>query len=218
MATSDATDRREERLAFLTTERARTSPRSFRVWHQGNPRYAVTSVADPPQAEGRYHRPGGLATWYGSRTERGAWAELFRHFLDDGVSPFEVRRRVGRVDAQVVTLDLTSKRILDGLDVSVDELIADDLTVCQDLAELAIEAGFEAIHGPAAPLERERTLAVFGTAITSNLTDVLDKGIRRAPIRMYDVLRAIRLPADRAGTIGRFFDNLAIEWQLRRRR
>lgn len=54
------------------------------------------------------------------------------------------------------------------------------------LAELAIEAGFEAIHGPAAPLERERTLAVFGTAIKSNLTNVLDKGVRRAPIRMYD--------------------------------
>jgi hypothetical protein len=157
-----------------------------------------------------------VATWYGSRTERGAWAELFRHFLDDGVSPFEVRRRVGRVDAQVIVLDLTSKRILDALDVSVDDLIADDLTVCQDLAELAIEAGFEAIHGPAAPLERERTLAVFGTAIKANLTGVLDKGVRRAPIRMYDVLRVIRLPADRAERIGRFFDALAIEWQLRR--
>jgi hypothetical protein len=134
------------------------------------------------------------------------------------VSPFEVRRRVGRVDAQVIVLDLSSKRILDALDASVDDLVADDLTVCQDLAELAIEAGFEAIHGPAAPLERERTLAVFGTAIRSNLTGVVDKGVRRAPIRMYDVLRAIRLPADRAERIGRFFDDLAIEWQMRRRR
>lgn len=134
------------------------------------------------------------------------------------MSPFEIRRRVGRVDAQVIALDLTSKRILDALGVSVDELIADDLTVCQELAELAIEAGYEAIHGPAAPLDRERTLAVFGTAIGSKLTDVLDKGVRRAPIRMYDVLRAIRLPADRAERIGRFFDDLVIEWQIRRRR
>jgi hypothetical protein len=133
------------------------------------------------------------------------------------VSPFEVRRRVGRVDAQVIVLDLTSMRVLDALGVSVDELIADDLTVCQELAELAIEAGFEAIHGPAAPLERERTLAVFGPAIKANLTDVLDKGIRRAPIRMYDVLRSIRLPADRAGRIGRFFDRLEVDWELRRR-
>jgi RES domain-containing protein len=210
--------RRDERLAFLRIERARTQPRSFRVWHQGSPRYDVTSVADPPRAAGRYHRPGGVATWYGSRTERGAWAELFRHFLDDGVSPFEIRRRVGRVDAQVVALDLTSKRILDALGVSMDELIADDLSVCQELAELAIEAGFEAIHAPAAPLEHERTLAVFGTAINSNLGDVLDKGIRRAPIRMYDVLRAIRLPIDRAERIGRFFEELVIEWRIRRGR
>lgn len=159
-----------------------------------------------------------MATWYGSRTERGAWAELFRHFLDDGVSPFEIRRRLGRVDARVIALDLTSQRILDKLGVSVDELIADDLAVCQELGELAIEAGFEAIHAPAAPLERERTLAVFGTAIESNLAGVLDKGIRRAPIRMYDVLRAIRLPADRAEGIGRFFDSLVVEWQLRRKR
>lgn len=159
-----------------------------------------------------------MATWYGSRTERGAWAELFRHFLDDGVSPFEVRRRVGRVDAKVIALDLTSPRIRDALGLSVDELIADHLSVCQELAELVIEAGFDAIHAPAAPLERERTLAVFGTAIQSNLTEVLDKGVRRAPIRMYNVLRAIRLPADRAERIGHFFDALVVDWQLRSRR
>lgn len=167
---------------------------------------------------GRYHKAGGVATWYGSRTERGAWAELFRHFLDDGVSPFEIRRRVGRVDARVIALDLTSKRILDSLGVSIDDLIGEDLAVCQELAELAIEAGFEAVHAPAAPLERERTLAIFGTAIKSNLGGILDKGVRRAPIRMYDVLRAIRLPADRAETIGRFFEALVVDWQLRRGR
>lgn len=214
--TSDPRNQRDERLSFLRAERARTSTRSFRVWHQGNPRYDVTSIANPPQAAGRYHRPGGVATWYGSRTEREAWAELFRHFLDDGVSPFEIRRRVGRVDARVVALDLTSTRLLDVLGISIDDLIADDLGVCQDLVELAIEAGFEAILAPAAPLEHERTLAVFGAAIDSNLHNVLDKGIRRAPIRMYDVLRAIRLPAERADRIGKYFDQILVELRLRR--
>ena len=123
---------------------------------------------------------------------------------------------MGRADAHVIALDLTSERVRNALGVSVDELIADDLTVCQELAELAIEAGFDAIHGQAAPLERERTLAVFGTAIDSNLGGVVDKGVRRAPIRMYDVMRAIRLPADRADRIGRFFDALVVEWHLRR--
>lgn len=177
----------------------------------------MTSTADPPTADARYHRAADVATWYGSRTERGAWAELFRHFIDDGVSPFEIRRRVGRVDATVVALDLTSKRIRDQLGVSIDELIADDVSVCQELAELAIEAGFEALHAPSAPLERERTLAVFGAAIQTKLGGVLDKGVRRAPIRMYDVLRAIRLPADQADRVGRFFDDLAVQWQLRRK-
>jgi hypothetical protein len=54
-------------------------------------------------------------------------------------------------------------------------------------------------------------------AIKLNLIDVLDKGIRRAPIRMYDVLRAVRLPADRAERIGQFFDRLVVDWELRRR-
>ncbi len=175
-------------------------------------------MADPPEGEGRYHRVRGTATWYGSRTERGAWAEFFRHFLDDGVSPLEVRRRVGRADAVVVALDLTSTRVQGALDVSVEQLIADDLTVCQDLAELAIEAGFEAIQAPSAPLERERTLAVFGPAIRSSLGAVLDKGVRRAPVRMFHLLRAIRLPAERAERIGRVFDALVVEWELRRPR
>ncbi len=117
-----------------------------------------------------------------------------------------------------MALDLTSARVRDALGVSVDELIADDLSVCQELAEVAVEAGFEAVHAPAAALEHERTLAVFGGAIASALVAVLDKGVRRAPIRLYDVLRAIRLPTDRADRIGRLFDGLAIDWRLRRRK
>jgi hypothetical protein len=176
----------------------------------------VPSVADPPQAPGRYHHAGGVPTWYGSRTERGAWAELLRHFVDDGISPFEIRRRVGRADVRVIALDLTSKRVRDALEVSEDELIGDDLSACQELAELAVEAGFEAIQAPAAPLDRERTLAIFGPAIESGLHNVLDKGVRRAPIRMYDVLRAIRLPPENAERISTFFDDLVVRWQLMR--
>ena len=35
---------------------------------------------------------------------------------------------------------------------------------------------------------------------------------------MYDLLRAIRLPAEHAERIGRYFDALVVEWQLRRKR
>lgn len=216
-ATSESSAR-NERLTFLRGERARTRPRSFRVWHQGNPIYSVTSVQDPPEDDARYHRRNGVATWYGSRTERGAWAELFRHFLDDGVSPFEVLRRVGRVDAHVIALDLTSTRVRRALGVTLEQLISDNLELCQELAGLAVEAGFEAIHAPAATLPNERTIAVFGSANSSSLRDVQDKGVRRAPVRLYDVLRAIRIPAERALTLGSFFERLTVEWELRRAR
>ncbi|MHB1969158.1 MAG: RES domain-containing protein [Acidimicrobiales bacterium] len=50
-----------------------------------------------PAYGGRFHVAGGHGVWYASSTQEGAWAEFFRHFLDDGVDPFEVRRRVGRI-------------------------------------------------------------------------------------------------------------------------
>lgn len=133
----------------------------------------------------------GVTTWYGSRSERGAWAELFRHFTDDDVDPFEVRRRIGRADIEVVVLDLTKPQIREALGVDYDELIADGLQLCQELAELARIAGFEAIHAPSAALPGERNLAIFGSAI-EKLHDVLDKGIRRAPPRMCGMLGKIR--------------------------
>jgi len=39
-----------------------------------------------------------LSVRYASDREQAAWAELFRHFMDDGVDPFEVRRRVGAAE------------------------------------------------------------------------------------------------------------------------
>src|SRR5262245_13148422 len=51
-----------------------------------------------PRPRGRPLPPTGEpGVWYASSREQGAWAELFRHFVDEGVDPFEVRRRVGRV-------------------------------------------------------------------------------------------------------------------------
>lgn len=79
-------------------------------WHQGPTRHPVTSCADPARGPGRYHRTGEPGVWYASNKEQGAWAELFRHFVDDGVDPFEVRRRVGRVAVTLQVLDLTDER------------------------------------------------------------------------------------------------------------
>jgi len=117
------------------------------VWHQGPPNRPLLSAADPPRGPGRYHRKGGRATWYGSSSEAAAWAELFRHTLDP-VDATEIRRRIGRVDFNVVALDLSSPELQRALGVKPAELTAHDLTVCQTLADLAAEAGFDGVLGP----------------------------------------------------------------------
>lgn len=145
----------------------------------------------PPVGDGRYHRRHGVRTWYGSRTERGAWAEFFRHWVDAGVSPFEVRRRVGRVRVSLVVLDLTRPRSIAALGLLPEYLVADDLSICQDLADQALSAGFEAILAPSAALPGEVTLAVFDAAIMK-ITVELDRGVRRAPPRMVGLRSRIR--------------------------
>jgi hypothetical protein len=83
-------------------------------WHQGPTRHQLRSCADPARGPGRYHRTGEPGVWYASNQEQGAWAELFRHFTDEGVDPFEVRRRVGRVSVALQVLDLTAAALLGG--------------------------------------------------------------------------------------------------------
>jgi hypothetical protein len=51
--------------------------------HQGPTRHSLVSCADPARAPGRYHRTGQPGVWYASNREQGAWAELFRHFVDE---------------------------------------------------------------------------------------------------------------------------------------
>lgn len=103
------------------------SPRVFSglVWHQTRPRNALLDFADPARYEARYSRVGEPGVWYASLTERAAWAELFRHWAGDEISPFEVRRRVGRarvVDLEV--LDLTDRNVRQRVGVTEDQLVA----------------------------------------------------------------------------------------------
>lgn len=98
------------------------------VWRQTRPRNSLLDVANTARFPGRYHRAVDPGMWYASMTERGAWAELFRHGEDHGISPFEVRRRVGRIRITgLAVLDLTNPEVRDRLDVAVEELISDDL-------------------------------------------------------------------------------------------
>jgi RES domain-containing protein len=138
-------------VAAVAAARRRTIDGRF--WHQGPTRRALDACADPAVTDGRFHRAGGVGVWYASSQEQAAWAELFRHFVDDGVDPFEVIRRVGSVDVtDLVVLDLTDSTVCVALGVTEDDLVADDYTLCQDIAAAAHAAGFDGILAPAAAL------------------------------------------------------------------
>jgi RES domain-containing protein len=122
---------------------------------------------------------GGRATWYGSSSQAGAWAELFRHTLDP-VAAAETRRRIGHAEFNVLALDLTDDRIRAALGLKPSDLTSDDLEVCQTLADLAADAGFSAVIGPSAALKGGWTLAVLDRAVGQSATSVTDLGVRVA--------------------------------------
>ena len=124
-----------------------------RVWHQGPTRRPLDACTDPAVTDGRFHRAGGVGVWYASSQEQAAWAELFRHFVDDGVDPFEVIPRVVLVDvSDLVVLDLTDPTVCVALGVTEADLVADDYATIGQVAAAAHAAGFDGILAPAAAL------------------------------------------------------------------
>ncbi len=178
------------------------------VWRQTRPRNSLLDFDDPTPYEGRYNQTGDPGVWYASSTERGAWAELFRHWGQGEISPFEVRRRVGRAKVtDLAVLDLTDPQVRDQLGVTNEELVSDDLSRCQELATEAREAGFEGILAPSAALDGEITLAVFASAMGK--VDAEHSRVQRPPIRMIRVLERIRVPEAAIDTVGRLYETLA---------
>ncbi len=159
-------------------------------WHQGPTRHPLTSCADPARGPGRYHRQGEPGVWYASSQEQGAWAELFRHFVDDGIDPFELRRRVGRVSVDLDVLDLTNPAVREHLAIDENDLLTDDYTITQELAAAARGAGFDGVLAPAAGLPGRQTLAVFTSALREVRAERSE--IRQPPPRMADLLPLIR--------------------------
>jgi len=148
------------------------------AWRQVSPKHQVLDVADPPVTDGRFHRQGGRPTWYGSSSEGAAWSELSRN--PHGVDAREAKRRLGRVIFDVAALDLTDPSLRDALGVTLLELTSPEREVCQALADIAADAGFDAVLSPSAALSGATTLAVFGEAIRAKASAVTDLGVRTA--------------------------------------
>lgn len=161
-----------------------------RWWHQGPTRFPLTSCADPAVGAGRYHRRGDPGVWYAANQEQAAWTELFRHFTADGIDPFEVRRRVGRVSVDLDVLDLTSPSVRTHLGVTIDNLTGDDYAITQELATAARRAGFDAVLAPSAALPDRQTLAVFVSAMSK--VEAERSEVRQPPPRVADLLPRVR--------------------------
>lgn len=169
---------------------------SLRVWHQSLPRWPCVGCADPARTNGRYHRKGGPGAWYASDAARAAWAEQLRHTEDALPSPFETRRKIGRVQVSAShILDLTDSQVRSDLGVTEDDLIADDVRTCQDISELAISAGARGILAPSAALKGHRTLVLYWPHVEAVAT-VETSRVQRIPSTIADVADQIRpLPA-----------------------
>lgn len=175
------------------------------VWHQGRPRNDLLAFTDPATYPGRYHRTGEPGCWYSSLSERGAWAELLRHWGQEEVSPLEVIRRVGRARVEdLVVLDLTETAIREQLGVSEEELTSDAYDRCQALAEQSRLAGLDGVLAPSAALGGEFTLVVFGHAMSKVVAE--HSRVQRPPVRMLDVLLQVRLPAVVAKPMRRLYE------------
>lgn len=136
------------------------------VWRQVSPQRHILDLLDPAPYPGRYHRQSDPGTWYSSLTEHGAWAEHIRHHPAGGVSPMEVRRRIGRARAvDLVVLDLTDAKVRKQLGTRKQHLIGKDWTTCQRLASLARAAGLDGILAPSAALPGQTNLVVFASAL-----------------------------------------------------
>jgi RES domain-containing protein len=150
----------------IPRERAAARLLTAIVWHQCSPKRALLDAADPAVTTRRYHRADGPGVWYASSSEDSAWAELFRHHEPGGVSPLEVIRRVGQARvSRLRVLDLTAARVREILNISERDLIGDDLSLCQRIADYARSSGFDAILAPSAALEGHGTVAIFLSAM-----------------------------------------------------
>lgn len=166
------------------------------VWRQCSPKRELLDTADPAVTAGRYHRVGARGVWYASSSESASWAELFRHQEADAVSAPEAIRRMGQARVRKLrVLDLTDARVCEMLDINASELVGDDLRQCQEVAQYASDAGYDAILAPSAALAGETTLAVFASAMGK--ISAQRSHVGPPPVRVRRLLGRVRISLSR---------------------
>lgn len=160
--------------------------------------------------DARYQCRGQPGVWYASSKERSAWAELARHTLTPELSPFQLRRRVGRVRVtELRVLDLTDPHVRAHLSVSEEELIGDNYARCQQLAEMAHDAGLDGLLAPSAALDGHQTLALFAHVLEDPNKIVGEHSrVQVPPVTLLDLLPGVRPVGEQAAAVRALFDRL----------
>lgn len=183
---------------------------SGRWWHQNAPRFALLSCADPATVDARYQRQGEPGVWYASSRERSAWAELLRHTASPDLSPFHLRRRVGRVRVNDLrVLDLTDPDVRQRVSITELDLVGDDYRNCQRLAAGARAAGLDGILAPSAALPGHQTLAVFAHVLDRPGRVIAEHSrVQAPPVTLLDLLSGIRPIGEQSAAVRALFDRL----------
>ncbi len=121
--------------------------------------------ASPSRHDARYGRRGVRPVHYWSLHPHGPWAEYLRHHgLVGRADTFGLRKRLwaARLDLEptVIGFDDASKYGL-----TPHDLVSDDYSACQDLADRLVAAGVDVVQVPAAALPGTDNLVLFGDRV-----------------------------------------------------
>lgn len=105
--------------------------------------------------------------------------------------------------------DLTDPDVRDRLSVSEEELVGDDYARCQQLAEMARDAGLDGLIAHSAALDGHQTLAVFAHVLDNPNKIVGEHSrVQVPPVTLLDLLPRVRPVGERAGVVRALFDRL----------
>jgi hypothetical protein len=163
-------------------------------WRQYSSRFNPFVPEERARSEGRYHRVGESAVWYGATCEIGAWAELERHSNED---PERITRYLSCVRIRDVrAIDLTDSTVCRAMNPSItwESLCTEDYALCQSIADLAFaERAVDGLLAPSAPLGGHTSL-VLRRAVIYNSGRVVEETRRvgRPPAAMVQLRGTIR--------------------------
>ena len=123
----------------------------------------------PNRRAGRYHRAGDPPTQYLCTHPWGPWAEMLR--WDDRRTESEAAELSTRLWSVRVVLTAPPREITfdDAVSLGIDaaDLVSEDYTVCQELADEARRRGESALIVPSAALPGTETVVILGPRVLS---------------------------------------------------